>query len=183
VAARAPAYTLNANCSAGGGAITFHLTVSNSGCESDGRPYPLNPDGHEGWVKYPGHDSMANVDCTGDMIYHMSYVFDLSKLHTPTKVIFVACLNEEKFITTDGYKTSTYPCAITGLMVAGDPKSEIPLQASQYGVTADITHWFAANKVVTVAFAHKPDPDPKNPQDTCLADFDGNTHVDVTYFP
>jgi hypothetical protein len=31
VAARAPAYTLNSSCSTGGSAITFHLTVTNSG--------------------------------------------------------------------------------------------------------------------------------------------------------
>jgi hypothetical protein len=159
----------------------FNLPIP---CDSIGRPYPANPDGHEGFVKYNGHDHITDppLDCTGDMIYHMSYTFDLSALKGITKVIFVAYFNDEQFATMFGSAKTTYPCAITGLMIAGDQSSEIPLQAGQFGVTADITHYFAGGRVVTVSFAHKPDPDPLNPQDTCLADFK-NTHIDVTYFP
>jgi hypothetical protein len=159
----------------------FNLPVP---CDSIGRPYPLNPDGHEGFVKYDGHDYVTDppLDCTGDMIYHISYQFDLSALKAITKVVFVAYFNSETFMTSSSSSTTTYPCAITGLMIAGDQSSEIPLQSSQFGVTADITHFFAGNRVRTVSFAHKPDPDPLNPQDTCLSDFK-NTHIDVTYFP
>jgi len=162
-------------------ASMFNLPVL---CDSIGRPYPLNPDGHEGMVKYDGLDNIGYppMDCTGDMIYHTSYAFDLSALKAITKVIFVAYFNSETFFTSSSSATTTYPCAITGLMIAGDQSSEIPLQSSQFGVTANITHFFAGNRVVTVSFAHKPDPDPLNPQDTCLADFK-NTHIDVTYFP
>jgi len=160
-------------------ASMFNLPVL---CDSIGRPYPLNPDGHEGMVKYDGLDNIGYppMDCTGDMIYHTSYAFDLSALKAITKVIFVAYFNSETFFTSSSSATTTYPCAITGLMIAGDQSSEIPLQSGQFGVTADITHFFAGNRVVTVSFAHKPDP--VNPQDTCLADFK-NTHIDVTYFP
>jgi len=159
----------------------FNLPVP---CDSIGRPYPLNPDGHEGFVKYDGHDYITDppLDCTGDMIYHTSYQFDLSALKAITKVVFVAYFNSETFMTSSSSATTTYPCAITGLMIAGDQNSAIPLQSNQFGVTADITHFFAGNRVVTVSFAHKPDPDPLNPQDTCLADFK-NAHIDVTYFP
>ena len=152
--------------------------------------YPSTPNDHEGIVKYDGldHGTLPPMDCQGDLIYHATYGFDLSALKGIVKVVFVDYFTQEKVSAGKDYVgvpqevDTSYPCAITGLMIVGNPSSEIPLTSSQYGVTADITHFFAGGRVVTVGFAHKPDPDPVSAQGTCLTAFK-NAHIDVTYFP
>lgn len=155
-----------------------------------GETVPWDPNNHEGIIKYDGQDNgtVPPWDCQGDLIYHATYKFDLSALKGITKVIFVAYFTQEKvgagkdWVGVPQETSTTYPCAITGLLNAADSTSEIPLNGDTIGVTADITRYFAGNRVVTFGFAHKPDPDPGSADGTCLTAFK-NVHIDVTYFP
>jgi hypothetical protein len=150
--------------------------------------YPSSPNNLEGIVHFYGMTSytIPPVECDGDLDYEATYKFDLSQLATISKVFFVARFVKERVPTGkdllgDIMDTSTtYPCAITGLMNISDPSSLVPLQSDQYGVTADITRFFASSRVVTVGFSHTPYPN--STQDTCLTAFQ-DAHIDVTYFP
>jgi hypothetical protein len=165
------------------------VALSPPGCPPDNNgPYPSSTSGQEGIVKYHGQYPMGG-DCSADVFYHASYKFDLSAMSGITKVIFVAYFTQETVYngwnSLDSWASTTttsYPCAITGLVNTADRSSVLPLTSNSNGVTVDITHFFAAGKVVTVGFAHSPDPGSANVEATCLTAFK-DAHIDVTYFP